>query len=264
MSGQPPERRRCLEDFALALAASDQLSLVYQPQIALATGRCTAVEALLRWHHPTLGNIGPANFIPIIETDPLITRLTDWVLDSAMGFAARLAQDGHAIRVGTNIAPANLSVGYLVGRLVELIRRHELAANMLQLEITEGALIGDDNRTRQQLRQIRRIGIGVAIDDFGAGYSNLGYLAQIPADTLKIDRSLVAAIDEDPASGTIVKWLIGLSHELGLEVVAEGVETTATQALLMEWGCDEIQGYLIARPMPERQLLDWLVDYPVA
>jgi EAL domain-containing protein (putative c-di-GMP-specific phosphodiesterase class I) len=129
---------------------------------------------------------------------------------------------------------------------------------MLELEFTEGALIGDDSRTRAQLKQIRRIGIGVAIDDFGAGFSNLGYLKQIPADVIKIDRSLVQPVVSEHSSATIVKWLIGLSHELGLRVVAEGLETASMQRLVTEMGCDEGQGFHIARPMDCDVLLAWL------
>lgn len=252
------DRARLLQDFAAALEARDQLRLVYQPQIVLATGQCSGVEALLRWAHPTLGDISPVEFIPVIEEDPLVGQLTDWVLDHAMAFAARMQKSGMDIRVSVNIAPANLALGYLVGRLVELLGSHELRPSMLELEFTERSLIGDDQRTRQQLRQIRRIGLGVAIDDFGAGFSNLGYLRQIPADALKIDKSLMDGVETERHSATIVKWLVGLSHELGLRVVAEGVETEATRALLAGFGCDEGQGYLFARPMQGFDLLRWL------
>jgi EAL domain-containing protein (putative c-di-GMP-specific phosphodiesterase class I) len=254
----PVERLRLLADFAPALAASDQLSLVYQPRIALATGRCCAVEALIRWRHPLLGDLSPGAFVPVIETDPLIGQLTDWVLDSAMGFAVGLLKAGHDIRVSANVSPTNLVIGYLAGRLVELIGQHQLPPAMLELEFTEGALIGDDNRTRQQLQQIRRIGIGVAIDDFGAGYSNLRYFKQIPANVIKIDRSLVADIETDEASATIVQWLIALGHRLGFRVVAEGLESEWSRQLLVHWNCDEGQGYFLARPMKGPELLSWL------
>ena len=256
----PVERLRLLADFGAALAAADQLSLVYQPRIALATGRCCAVEALLRWRHPLLGDRSPSLFVPVIETDPLIGQLTDWVLDSAMGFASQLLKAGHDIRLSVNVSPTNLVIGYLAGRLVELVGLHQLPPAMLELEFTEGALIGDDNRTRQQLKQIRRVGIGVAIDDFGAGYSNLRYFKQIPANVIKIDRSLVADIETDEASATIVQWLIALGHRLGFRMVAEGVETERSRARLVDWACDEGQGYFLARPMTGPELLRWLAD----
>ena len=254
----PVERLRLLADFGPALAAADQLSLVYQPRIALATGRCCAVEALLRWRHPVLGDLSPGAFVPVIEADPLIGQLTDWVLDSAMGFASALVKAGHDIHVSANVSPTNLAIGYLAGRLVELVGQHQLPPAMLELEFTEGALIGDDNRTRQQLKQIRRIGIGVAIDDFGAGYSNLRYFKQIPANVIKIDRSLVADIETDEASATIVQWLIALGHRLGFRMVAEGVETERSRSLLVDWDCDEGQGYFLASPMKGPEIFRWL------
>jgi EAL domain-containing protein (putative c-di-GMP-specific phosphodiesterase class I) len=254
---------RILADFGPALAAGDQLTLVYQPRIDLATGRCCAMEALIRWRHPVLGELSPAEFIPVIESDPLIGQLTDWVLDGAMSFASQLLKVGQPVRVSANVSPTNLAIGYLVGRLVELLGIHQLPPSMLELEFTEGALIGDDDRTRQQLMQIRRTGVRVAIDDFGAGYSNLRYFTRIPADTIKIDRSLVMDIDTDHASGTIVQWLISLGHELGYRVVAEGLETLNSRTLLAGWGCDEGQGYLFARPMSAPEALPWLANHAI-
>ncbi len=252
------ERHRIITDLEAALEAADQLRLVYQPRLHLASGRIVAVEALIRWRHPMLGDVSPMEFIPVVETDPVIGQFTDWVLNNAMAFASRLGHEGHSIKVSANVAPANLVIGYLAGRLVELIGVHDLPPSMLELEFTEGALIGDDNRTRSQLRQIRRIGVSVAIDDFGAGFSNLGYLKQIPADVLKIDRSLVQPMLSADSSVTIVKWLIGLSHELGLRVVAEGLETAGMVEMLTAMGCDEGQGYHIGRPMEADALLAWL------
>ncbi len=252
------DKSRLLADFRMALAADDQLSLAYQPRIALATGQCRSVEALIRWQHPTRGHIPPGDFIPLIENTGLIAQLTDWVLNAAMAFALRLLKAGHCVRVSANVAPANLVMGYLAGRLVELVGLHGLPPSMMELEITEGALIGDDSRTRRQLAQIRRAGFAVAIDDFGAGYSNLRYFRQIPADIIKIDRSLVMDIETDPASATILQWLISLGHELGFRMVAEGLETAQTCRTLTEWGCDEGQGFFLSRPMAGPELLRWL------
>lgn len=214
----------------------------------------------MRWQHPTLGPQSPAVFIPVVEADPLIGQLTDWVLNTALSFGAELDNFGHDIRISANVSPSNLIVGYFVGRLVELLRTKGMPTSKLELEFTEGALIGDDDRTRRQLNQIRRIGIGVSIDDFGAGYSNLGYLRNIPADIIKIDRSLVQAIDFDQPSATIMKWLIGLAHELNLRVVAEGIETVEVYNLLASWGCDEGQGYYMSRPMAGKDLLTWMAE----
>jgi EAL domain-containing protein (putative c-di-GMP-specific phosphodiesterase class I) len=247
-------------DLEAALEATDQLSLAYQPRVDLATGQCLSMEALLRWNHPSFGAMNPGEFIPIVENSQLMGRLTDWVLNAAMARAQMLRHAGHAIRISANVSPVNLAVGYLVGRIVELLRMYELHPSFMELEFTEGALIGDDRRTRQQLNQMRRLGVGVAIDDFGAGYSNLGYLKNIPADIIKIDRSLIEAIETDQPSRTIVKWLIALGHELNLRIVAEGIETIEVYEQLAEWGCDEGQGYLISKPMSADVLLGWLED----
>jgi EAL domain-containing protein (putative c-di-GMP-specific phosphodiesterase class I) len=254
-------RRQLLDDLRLALREPNQLHLNYQPRVDLQAGQCVGVEALLRWRHPRLGLVPPGEFIPLIESDPLIVALTDWVLDQALAFAKTLPESGGRPRVSVNIAPINLTAGYFVGRLVELLGRHNVEPLSLELEFTEGALISDSRRTRQQLDQIRRLGLTIAIDDFGAGYSNLSYFDRIPADVIKIDRSLVKEIGAEQGGGTIVKWIIGLAQELGLRVVAEGVDTDQKAAALTRWQCHEAQGFAIAPPLPEANLRAWVRRY---
>jgi EAL domain-containing protein (putative c-di-GMP-specific phosphodiesterase class I) len=258
---RPRERRELLQDLRLALAARDQLRLVYQPRIDLAENRCVSAEALLRWRHPTRGAVPPGDFIPLVEDDPLIVLLTDWVLERAISFAAHLAAVGQPLRISVNVSPVNLTTGYFAGRLVEMLSRHNLDPRWLELEFTERTLISDSERTRQQLNQIRRLGLSIAIDDFGAGYSNLSYFHQVPADVLKIDRSLVNRIGADSAGDVVISWIIKLAQELRLRVVAEGIDTHQKAAVLTRWGCHEGQGFAIARPLSQSRLPAWFSRY---
>ena len=254
-------RRQLLADLSQAIETRQQLRLEYQPRIDLQINRCVGAEALLRWRHPVFGPLPPADFIPIAESDPVIVPLTDWVLDTAVAFAASVARANRQIRISVNISPKNLTAGYFVGRLVEALGRHNLDPVNLELEFTESALISDGKRTRQQLDQIRRMGVSVSIDDFGAGYSNLSYLRQVPADIIKIDRKLVSAIGADRENDTIVKWIIGLANELGLRVVAEGIDTDQKATTLASWGCHEGQGFALATPMAQVKLVSWIERY---
>jgi EAL domain-containing protein (putative c-di-GMP-specific phosphodiesterase class I) len=254
-------RDELLADLRLAIQTRQQLRLEYQPRIDLQTKRCVGAEALLRWRHPVLGPLPPGEFIPLVESDPLIGPLTDWVLNTAMAYAAYLARSEPHVRISVNISPRNLTEGYFVGRLVEALSRHLLDPANLELEFTESALISDSKRTRQQLDQIRRMGVTVAIDDFGAGYSNLGYLRQVPADVIKIDRKLIGAIGADHAGDTIVRWIIGLAQELGLRVVAEGIDSGEKAAYLSRWNCHEGQGFALGVPMAQAKLESWISRY---
>ena len=255
------DRRALLDDLRDAIDDPRQLRLEYQPRIDLQTNRCVGAEALLRWRHPSLGLLPPAEFIPLVEDQPLIVPLTDWVLHTAMAFTASLRDTDPAFRLSVNIAPLNLTEGYFIGRLVEAIGRHRIEPTRLELEFTEGTAINDSARTRRQLQQIRRLGMRVCIDDFGAGYSNLTYFKRVPADLIKIDRALVAAIGDDRASDTIVKWIVGLAHELRLRVVAEGIDSSQKAAALSRWDCDEGQGFAFAKAMPGARLGAWMANF---
>lgn len=241
-----------------AVHAHDQLRLVYQPRIDLASGTCTSVEALLRWVHPTLGPIGPAEFIPLAEKTALMRPLSLWVLQTAIEQAASWQQKGFDIRVAINVTPDDLTGPVFTDRVIWLLKKYDISPEHFELEFTESALMQNPTEVRSQLERLRELGMHIAIDDFGTGYSNWNYLRQLPATTVKLDQSLVRNLTVEEADQRLVKALIGLAKKLGYCVVAEGIETDAIRKLVRQWGCDEGQGYLIARPMEADTLLSWL------
>jgi EAL domain-containing protein (putative c-di-GMP-specific phosphodiesterase class I) len=243
-----------------AVHASDQLRLVYQPRIDLVTGRCTSVEALLRWTHPTLGPVGPAEFIPLAEKTSLMRPLSLWVLHRAVEQAAAWRDLGFDFRVAINVTPQDLSAPDFTDCMLSLLQQHAISPTRFELEFTEGALMHNPAEVRRQLERLRGLGMDVAIDDFGTGYSNWSYLRQLPATTVKLDQSLMRNLTDDENDQRLVKALIGLAKKLDYRVVAEGIETEQIMALIREWGCDEGQGYLIARPMETGPLLQWLAS----
>ncbi|AHF65873.1 putative bifunctional diguanylate cyclase/phosphodiesterase [Pseudomonas cichorii] len=241
-----------------AVHAHDQLRLVYQPRVDLASGECTSVEALLRWVHPTLGPIGPAEFIPLAEKTALMRPLSLWVLQTAVEQAASWQRKGFDIRVAINVTPDDLTGPVFTDRVIWLLKKHDISPSLFELEFTESALMQNPTEVRSQLERLRELGMHIAIDDFGTGYSNWNYLRQLPATTVKIDQSLMRNLNVEEADQRLVKALIGLAKKLCYCVVAEGIETEAARKLVKQWGCDEGQGYLIARPMEADALLNWL------
>ena len=241
-----------------ALAAPDQLSLVYQPRIDIPSGACGIAEALLRWTHPTLGEISPGEFIPLVEQTAFARQVTDWVLDAALSQAVAWKERGLEMRLSVNVFASNLEEEDFVTRLSEALGRHQIKPQMLELEFTEGALIRRRVRVLQHLQAIRALGVASAIDDFGTGYSSFSYLQKIPAQIIKIDRSFMAAIDSEDRDRTLVKAMIAMAHQLDYRVVAEGVETQEVYDFLAAAGCDEAQGYLIARPLPAESFRKWM------
>ncbi|MFJ4144031.1 putative bifunctional diguanylate cyclase/phosphodiesterase [Pseudomonas sp. NPDC089734] len=247
-----------------AVHAHDQLRLVYQPRIDLASGTCSSVEALLRWNHPTLGSIGPAEFIPLAEKTALMRPLSLWVLQTAMEQAAHWQREGFNIRVAINVTPDDMTGPDFTDRVIALLKQHDIAPSHFELEFTESALMQNPVEVRKQLERLRGLGMPIAIDDFGTGYSNWNYLRQLPATTVKLDQSLIRNLTVEEADQRLVKALIDLAKKLDYCVVAEGIETEAIRKLVRQWGCDEGQGYLISRPMEADDLLDWLSpDHPV-
>lgn len=241
-----------------ALRTEDQLSLVYQPRIDLATGRCHSVEALLRWQHPHLGPVSPAEFIPLAEKTALITALSRWVMQQAIGQAYAWQREGRVLGMAINISAHDLNDPDFTEHTTDLLQRYPVNPRRLELEVTENALLGDVGLIHRQLAALRELGIGIAIDDFGTGYNNLSHLRELPADTIKIDRSFVRDLPRHDKDRMIVSSLIELSHHLGFRITAEGIESAEAMAALLAMGCDEGQGFWIGKPMAEPELQAWL------
>ncbi len=241
-----------------------ELFLEYQPMVDLRTGACVRVEALVRWRHPARGVVPPDEFIPFAEESGFILPLGLWVLEEALGRSAERRADGTEFGVSVNLSARNLVDPGLVGRITELLARWSAPPSSLTIEITESAVMAEPERALGVLRALHDRGVRLAIDDFGTGYSSLSYLQRLPVSEVKVDRSFVGRMMEDPNSAAIVRSTIDLGHSLGLAVTAEGVEDKPTRDRLRALGCDVIQGFLIARPMPADALRAWLNARPAA
>jgi diguanylate cyclase (GGDEF)-like protein len=250
------DRLRTMEELRTALTG-DEIVVFLQPQVDLRSGRVVGAEALVRWQHPTRGLLTPADLLPAAEQAGLLGPLTDRVIELALTAARRWWPD-QPVAVSVNLTAANVTDLDLPSKVSAALRRHGLPARALTLELVEDTLMADPERGRTVLGDLRRLGIRTSIDDYGTGYSSLAYLRNLPADELKLDRSLTADVDRDPRAVAIVRHTVALAHELGLSLLAEGVEDAATGAVLAELGCDLAQGYAIARPMPVDEFLVWL------
>lgn len=264
-SSDEAQRRQfqLLKDFGVALSSSDQLRLVYQPRIELATSRCVGAEALLRWTHPQLGDVSPAEFIPIIEQSSLARATTQWVLDSALDQLVQWQADGIDIIVSINVSATNLAESDFAQRIRRGLQERSVPSHLLELELTESAIMDQPEQALATLRELSSAGIGLAIDDFGTGHSSLAYLQRVPADVVKIDRAFVRTLTE--AFGpdfVLLETMVALAQKLDFRVVVEGVETAATAALLGTLGCEEAQGFLFGRPMEVGEIVRWLEDQP--
>jgi diguanylate cyclase (GGDEF)-like protein len=235
-----------------------QLVLHYQPVADLRTGRVEGVEALVRWQHPEHGLLPPDDFIPLAEHTGLIVPLTMVVLDEALRQCAEWREEGVDLKVSVNLSARNLLDTGLPDAVSDLLARYRLGPACLRLELTENTIMADPKRALDVLERLRAIGVGLAIDDFGAGYSSLGYLKRLPVDELKIDRSFVINMESNENDAVIVRSTIDLSRNLGLTVVAEGVENVEVWHRLVELGCTLAQGYFLTRALPADQLLAWL------
>jgi diguanylate cyclase (GGDEF)-like protein len=238
----------------------DQLVLYYQPKIDCRSGQLVGVEALARWQHPQLGLVQPDRFIGLAEETGLIAQLTRWALSEALRQARAWLDVGLEIPIAVNLSAFDVQEAQMPTVIADLLGRWNVPARLLTVEITEGALLADPALALDVLQQLERLGVVAALDDFGSGYSSLGYLKQFPVHELKIDRSLVSDIAHQPRDQTIVRSTVELGHSLGLIVVAEGVEDAPTLAMLKTLGCDLAQGYFIARPMPAASLMEWVHD----
>ena len=249
------EQLRLLHDFRIAME-SDQLSLVYQPIYDAQDGTLASAEALLRWTHPEHGPVAPDSFIPMAERTGLIVPIGEWVLDQACSQLRRWQDAGWAqARVAVNLSAMQFSHSGLVEMLEVILDRYRIKPESLTLEITETTAMQNAEISIVILQNLRRLGVRIAIDDFGTGYSSLLYLKRLPVSELKIDRGFVHDLTFRKEDVAIVEAVVTLANKLGLRVVAEGVETPEQHDLLMDLGCDYLQGYLLGRPVHPETLL---------
>ena len=248
-----------ISDLRIALEQND-LQLYYQPKIGMHDGKVLGVEALLRWRHPEFGMIPPPQMIDIAERTGLIRPLTYWVIEQAACQCQVWREAGHAFHVSVNLSVHTLRDTELVDRVHALITKCSLPPSSLFLEITEGAMMDNPLLAIDALSRLDRMGVNIAVDDFGTGFSSLAYLKQLPVDELKIDKSFIMDMLEDQDDLVIVRSIIDLAHNLGLQVVAEGVETSETNARLRTMGCDVAQGYFFSKPLPADELEKWIVN----
>lgn len=236
----------------------NELTLHYQPKIDLKSGALCGAEALLRWTHPQRGLIPPDEFIGAAEQTGLIHPLTQWVLRTATAQCGAWDRQGLKIPVAINLSACNLFDPALVDQVAQLAREHGVSPACLTVEITESALMADTARACAILLKLRALGVKIAVDDYGIGYSSLSYLRKLPVDRIKIDKSFVMHMLENEGDAAIVRSTIDLAHQLGLEIVAEGVETAEIYERLLAWGCDRAQGYYIGKPLPAGEFGRWL------
>jgi diguanylate cyclase (GGDEF)-like protein/PAS domain S-box-containing protein len=256
-------RTRLARDLPLALE-QEQLRLVYQPIVGLAERRVLGLEALVRWDHPLLGTIPPDDFIGLAEDDGLIVPLQQWVLKTAATDAAALAAAGWELQLGVNVSVRHLQAGCLAPDVASVLAATGLPAGRLVLEITESVMLDTQDRLESDLATLRDMGCVISLDDFGRGYSSLAYLARLPVDILKMDREFVAGIEGDPRVAALVASVIELGRTLGMDVVAEGVETSGQLAVLKGMNCRYVQGYLLGRPQPLDELVSFLTGFDPA
>jgi EAL domain-containing protein (putative c-di-GMP-specific phosphodiesterase class I) len=256
------ERRLRLETALRQALGENQLSLHYQPQVDLKSGRIVGMEALARWNHPELGAVSPAEFIPIAEETGLILPIGEWALREA----CRQIKAWHAtgfpkLQVAVNVSGKQLRQKNFADRVREILRETRLEPRYLDLELTESLLMKDVEETAAAMHMLHDMGVSFSVDDFGTGYSSLAYLKRFPIDILKIDQSFVRDLATDPNDVAIVKTIIAMAHTLGMRVIAEGVETYEQLSFLRDQGCDGTQGYYCSKPLPADEFTELLADW---
>jgi diguanylate cyclase (GGDEF)-like protein len=241
------QRRRAIErELREALIAGNQLAVVYQPLYAAATSEPVGVEALLRWNHPKQGVVPPNTFISIAEESGLIHEIGEWILVEACKAATRWPVN----RVAVNVSPVQFRSSHFAARVLQILADTGLEPSRLELEVTESVLLDVNDLSTATFNALRAAGVHIALDDFGTGYSSLSYLHKYPVDKIKIDRSFVQNIESDVASDAIVQAMVDLARAIGVEVTAEGVEKSEQRDFLVNIGCNQLQGYLLSKPMP--------------
>lgn len=247
-----------LNDLTEAIRKDKGLYLVWQPKVSLPEGKPVALEALIRWHHPERGNIPPGCFLPLIENTSLMVELTDWVIDHAIAQLSLWQAKDITLPASINISVLDLKRDNFTHRLHEKMARSGLDNHMLGIECLETEKLLASSGVLEELRLLRHHGFSVSLDDFGAGYSNLNYLLRIPLDTIKLDKSLIDDLPQEPSRCVIVRNVIRMLKELGYRVLAEGVEDEETARIISDYDCDEAQGYFFSRPKTAQELEMWL------
>jgi EAL domain-containing protein (putative c-di-GMP-specific phosphodiesterase class I) len=259
------ETRLTLEAELVLAAERNEFELFYQPQIHLADGRLVGAEALIRWRHPERGLVSPGQFMPVVNTSPISDRIAEWVLETACAKAAAWERAGQQkLRIGVNLSPSQLQSGNLASSVAQALARTGLSPTSLELEVTEDILLHDEQSALNTFLKIQALGVRLVFDDFGTGFASLSYLKKFPLDGLKIDRSFVLGLLANPDDAAIVSSTIGLSKQLGLSVIAEGIEDRATADFLISMGCGEGQGYFFGRPMPASEFEAKFLTAPAA
>lgn len=257
--------RRELRDELLRALRGGELDLFYQPQVDLLQNKIVGLEALLRWHHPQRGLLSPGAFLPALDQSTLALEIGWWTLDQAAARAGALRADGHDIKVSVNLFPGQLRAPNLIHKVANALQRHTVQPDKFELEVTESIALEDDDRSFEAMTSVRDLGVGIAFDDFGTGYASLSSLQRYPISTLKIDRRFVQNINDKSGDVAITRALIGLSHEMGLKTIAEGIETLEQERTLLGLGCRYGQGYLYGKPAPFQTILNLLAHpYPCA
>lgn len=251
-----------LENSLRKALKEDELTLYFQPQIHLKTNEMLSMEALIRWNHSELGLISPGEFIPIAEETGLIVPIGDWVLETACLKIVEWQNAGlPPVRVAVNLSAAQLLQTDFVAKIDHILKKTNVDPFFLELEITENIVMQDVHKTVTILHKLKERGVHLSIDDFGTGYSSLNYLRELPVDTVKIDRSFIKDIDKDKSSASLTKAIIALAHDLGLRVVAEGVETRQQLALIKQQSCDVVQGFYFSRPLNSDHIVQYYNEF---
>lgn len=258
------ESKLTLESELLQAVERGQFELFYQPQFTLSDRRLVGAEALIRWRHPQRGLVRPDEFIPVINETALSERVGAWVLEEACQQASAWQKAGHPLRVSINLSPSQLQQRDFVAQLENLMRHTGISPSLIKLEVTENILLQDDERTVEIFRKLREVGVGIALDDFGTGYASLSYLKKFPITALKIDKSFVFELKDSLYDKAIVESTVSLCRHLGIVVIAEGIEDSASSDMLNELGCHEGQGYYFGRPMPASEFARVFLDRTVS
>ena len=256
---QNQSRRMVLENRLRKAIQNDELSMNYQPQVELKTGKIKGIEALLRWKHPDLGSISPGEFIPIAEETGLIIPISEWVIHQVCEEVKRLHDVGYnELKVSINISGLHFNQSYFVKDVSEIIRNANMNPNLVELELTESVIMANAKESIDELVDVKKNGMKVSIDDFGTGYSSLSYLKRFPIDTLKIDQSFIRNLTSYSDDAAIVRAIIMMAKSLQLEIIAEGVENREQLDFLRQEKCDIIQGFYVSKPLPFSELEEFL------